>query len=92
MVDIASKNHKSLLGISIQYVLNDVIVVRSIGMVQLNSSHTARYILQAMNNCLNLYGITHQQVISITTDNAANMILMTKLFDENTGQFLSYTI
>lgn len=92
MVDIASKHNKSLLGVSIQYVLNNMIVVRSIGMVELHKSHTAKYILEKMLSCLNDHGINSQQIVSITSDNAANMILMSKLFNESCepceGKFL----
>lgn len=92
MVDIASKHYKSLLGVSIQYVLNNMIVVRSIGMVELHKSHTAKYILEKLLSCLNAHGINSHQIVSITSDNAANMILMTKLFNESCetreGKFL----
>lgn len=59
MVDIASKNNRSLLGISVQYVLKGEIVVRSIGMMQMNDSHTADYILKLIKTCLNVYHISY---------------------------------
>lgn len=82
MVDIASKNSRSVLGISIQYILNDTHVIRTIGLVELKESHTADYIADLIYECLQSYQIDLIQVISLTTDNAANMGATIKRLNE----------
>lgn len=87
MVDIATKNNKSLIGISLQYILNGAIKVRSIGMIEMKELHTASYILQLLKACLSSYDISSKQVMSITSDNASNMIAMMNTFnDEEFGE------
>lgn len=81
MVDIATKNNKSLIGISLQYIVRGNILVRSIGMIEMKESHTAVYISKLMKECLTLYNISTKQIISITSDNASNMIAMVNHFN-----------
>lgn len=78
MVDIVTRNHRSILGVSIQYVFNDTLRIRSIGMIELKQSHTAIYLSQVITDCLKKYGIGLQQVIVITTDNGANVQKMVR--------------
>lgn len=82
MIDIATKNNK-LIGISIQYILNGAIVVRSIGMIEMKHSHTAEYILKLLKQCLQIYDISTNNVISITSDNASNMISLVNKFNDD---------
>lgn len=82
MVDIATKNNKSLLGISVQYILDGAIFVRSIGMIEMQDCHTAAYILKLIKSCLNKYCISTRQIISITSDNASNMISIANTFND----------
>lgn len=81
MADAASKNSKSFLGISLQYVLDGVIMVRSAGVIELLSSHTSINLMNAILDRLQLFEIEKKQVIAITTDNEASMISMVKRFN-----------
>lgn len=83
MLDIATKNHKSVFGISIQFVQNDEIEIRTLGLIVLHKSHTAKYIVDMLLKCLEQFGIEIDHVITITTDNAANMLAMIDQFDEH---------
>lgn len=76
MVDTATKFRRSILGLSLQFLRGTSIVIRSIGMVHLDSSHTSKYIADTILNQLKLFGIEIWQIISITTDNASNMTAM----------------
>lgn len=81
MVDIGSANRRDILGVSIQYKHEGRLVIRSIGMIHLTASHTAAYVRDEILKCLNEFEIKPDQVVSITSDNAANMISMIKLFN-----------
>lgn len=74
MMDIGSKNNKSLLGISSQCIIDGEVVIHSLGVIPLDSSHTASFIQQKLLECLDGFGIQSDLLISLTTDNARNMI------------------
>lgn len=81
MVDAGSKNGRSFLGISVQYMLEGSVCVRCLGTVELKQSQTAAYIKEVITNCLLSFDIRVDQIISITTDNGANMLAMVDLFN-----------
>lgn len=76
MIDTATKYRRSIMGISLQFLRGSSIVIRSIGMIHLTSSHTGKYIADKVFEQLKLFDIKVSQVISITTDNATNMASM----------------
>lgn len=78
MVDIVTRQRRAICGISIQYIIGDQLKMRSIGMVELLHSHTAKYIAEVIIKRLNDYGIKLKQIIAITTDNGANMLKMVR--------------
>lgn len=82
MVDIGRKNDISFLGISVQYIVDGDVKVRSLGMKQLKQAHTAKYIKEVIAECLLIFDITLDQVMSITTDNGSNMLAMINLFND----------
>lgn len=86
MIDTASKFQRSILGVSLQYMLESTIVVRTIGMINMTTSHTAEHIATEVLNCLNVFDIKTTQLISVTTDNASNMTAMIQRFNEMFGQ------
>lgn len=74
MIDVGTKNHKSILAVSIQFIDDDgTTKVRSIGMVELKKSHTGANLAAELKKCLDEYKIKLRQVVAITRDNAANM-------------------
>lgn len=81
MADIGSKYNRSVLGISIAYMVNGKKTVRTIGMHVLKYSHTADYIAETIKTHLSYYNIQLNQVISITTDNGKNMVKSVALLD-----------
>lgn len=82
MLDIATKNRKSVLGISVQFLHDDKIAIRTLGHIVLTKSHKAKYIVDMLVKCLNEFTVQIDHVVTITTDNAANMIAMIHNFDE----------
>lgn len=73
MIDTVRKFGRSVLGINIQYILDDKIILRSIGNERLLNSHTGKYMANVVKDVLYEYGITVEKIYSITADNAANM-------------------
>lgn len=86
MVDTATKFRRSILGISLQYMLGSTIIIRTIGMINLTASHKADYIAAEILERLNLFDIKTTQLISVTTDNASNMTSMIRHFNEIFGK------
>lgn len=83
LLDIGSKNRQSILGIGIQFMHDDVVYNKSIGMIPLKKSHTADYIVQELKECLKLYHIEINQIIAMVSDNASNMLAATKRLDQS---------
>lgn len=81
MMDIGSRYNKSILGVSIAYMYNGKIAVRTIAMHVLQFSSTAENIYKIVRKYLADYGIDINQVISVTTDNGKNMIKAISLLD-----------
>lgn len=78
MADIGSKNRRSIFGISIQYIVDGSLKSRSIGMIKLEESHTGVYLCQVLLKAAKALGISLAQIISLTVDNASNMMKMVK--------------
>lgn len=74
MLDVATKNHKSILGINIRYIIDREIKERCIGMIPLYERHTAANLAIETKKCVNKFQIDLRQIKSITTDNAGNAI------------------
>lgn len=81
LVDIGSRNNRDILGISIQYIRDGRTVIHTIGMLLLTEAHTGENINKEIIACLKKFGIKPSHVVSITSDNASNMLSMIKLFN-----------
>lgn len=81
MVDTATKNSKSFLGLSLKYVLNSKTVIRSLGIIEIHSEHSAINLQNEIMERLRCHGIEQHQIIGICTDNAKNMIATVKRFN-----------
>lgn len=86
MVDGASKYSRSILGIYVQFMVDFRIVTRAIGMVNLASSHTGKYLASVVRDRMELLDIKTTQLIAITTDNASNMSSMIETMNEKFGE------
>lgn len=81
MMDIGTKNRRSIFGVSLQYISNGKLRIRSIAMKELLKAHTAEYLANVVQERLRLYGIDLRQILTITTDNGANVLKMIKDID-----------
>lgn len=82
MMDIATKNNRTILGVNIQYVIGNRIVLRTLRMIRLNESHTGKHLADLVVNILAEFGISMDQLFSVTTDNAGYMLLSSEILDE----------
>lgn len=73
MADAATKNNRSVLGISAQYIMDGNLKIRSLGVKELTKSHTGRYLSSVVRDCVKFFDCDVYQAISMTTDNASNM-------------------
>lgn len=74
LIDCATKFNRQVIGVNIQYFHNGQIENRTLGIVRLSEPHTAVYIAMVTLEVLGEFGITAEQIYSMTTDNAANML------------------
>lgn len=78
MVDAVTKRGRSILGFSLQNLINGKHIVRSIGMVELHLSHTGLYLADIIVKRLKEFEINLRQIVAISTDNGSNMLKMIK--------------
>lgn len=81
MCDIVSKNRRSIFGISIQYIFNGKLRVRSIGMIELHESNTGLNLAAVVCARLKLYDIDLKQILTMSTDNGSNILKMVRDID-----------
>lgn len=77
-LDIGSRFDKSVLGVNIQFYskVECKIVVRTLGMIELEGKHTAQALEKEILNLLKLYGIDLRNLYTYTSDNGSNMICL----------------
>lgn len=82
--DTASRHGRSFLTVNLQYYSNieRQLVVRTLGVVELNNRHTANYINLEIGRLLDEYGIDKTLVIAFVCDNGYNLIAAGKRFKE----------
>lgn len=89
LVDIVTKRSRSIFGVSIQYIVNENVKIRSIGMIELEDKHTGIYLANLIIDRLKLLGIDLKQVITITTDNGANVLKMVRDLEMHLQQWVT---
>lgn len=82
MVDAATKYQRSILGLSLQFMNEGSIAIRSVGMINITAAHTAKHMADVILERLKLLDIKTTQIIAITTDNAPNMSAMIERINE----------
>ncbi|XP_067622182.1 uncharacterized protein [Eurosta solidaginis] len=80
-IDSATRLSRNIFGISVQFIKNNEINSRMLGMVNLKGvgSTTSRNLSIEILKTLSKYNILLNQVVSITSDNGTNMIKATKI-------------
>lgn len=82
MLDIMSRHQRKVIGLSIQYLVKDIITVRTIGLLELPKAmrYTRPNVRNAVKGCLDKYGIKSYQIASSTSDNGSNVISLVQHF------------
>lgn len=78
-MDEASRRGRSVLGINVQYIIRKKVVVRTLGLVDLEVAHTAENIKNEVLKLIEAYGLSLGQIYSVTTDNGANFVKAVEL-------------
>lgn len=73
-LDIASRLDRSVLAINAQFIDKDSLQIRTLAVTELTRAHTGEYIKEVVLSVLDRYSLSANQVYTITTDNARNMI------------------
>lgn len=79
-LDMARRHRRSFLGVNIQYMKDDQIVVRTLSMLQTTSAHTGEYLCSLLMQILDDFHVKYSQVHVITTDNGSNALKASELF------------
>ena len=90
-LDCATRLNRSILGINIQFIKEERIVVRTLSMLELNSKHTAEYLLFRIHEVLNAYNIKLDQLYSVTTDSGANLLKMVRELSKDIEESMDTT-
>lgn len=75
-----------------QYMKNWEIVVRHLGMIELEGSHTAALIKTKIEDLVHDIGLDMNQIYSITTDNGANVLRASKNILEEVESRIPYGV
>jgi hypothetical protein len=89
-VDIASRLGRSVLGVNVQFYssIENKIVIRTLGMIEMHKKHTAQNINLMISNLLSEFEIDKRSVSSITCDNGSNVVASAKLFQDYQNSLL----
>lgn len=82
LLDIGSRFNRSILGVSIAFWFNGKKRIRTIGMHTLKVQHTGQHLFNVIQMMLREFNISLDQVFSVTSDNAKNMIKAKKLLEK----------
>lgn len=82
MMDIASKHHRSIFGVSIQFIVDGEIKIRTIMMEKILKRHTALNLAEMLKGLFIAYDIPLYNVFAINSDNGKNMLATTNELDE----------
>ncbi len=88
-VDCAKRLSRSILGINVQFIQNDKLVLRTLSTYELKDRQTGATLKAMILDVLKQYSITLPQVYSITTDNGANILLAVKLLSADANLALT---
>lgn len=83
LLDTCTKGTLSVLSMNAQYMIDDELIVRSLGVIELTHRHTAALIARTVKNYIEQnFGVSIRQVKAVVTDNAQNMVLTRKLLNK----------
>lgn len=81
-IDEATRLNRSILGINVQYIKDNQIIIKTIAMLELTERHTSENLKQIILHTLTSYRLKIDQIYSITCDNGRNMVKAARLINE----------
>lgn len=82
-IDSTSLQSRSILGINIQFIENDQIIIRTLSMKEMKVRQTGLNLKNVLLEELSKFAITENHIYNITIDNGANMVLAVELIKED---------
>lgn len=86
MLDITTKSTLSVLGVNVSFIENDVVIIRSLGVINMTERHTGENIALVVQELFSVFDLPITNIFAITTDNGANMVKCTRVINEIIGQ------
>lgn len=77
MLDITTKSTLSVLGVNVSFIENDVVIIRSLGVINMTERHTGENIALVVQELFSVFDLPITNIFAITTDNGANMVKCT---------------
>lgn len=89
-LDVATRLGRSMLGVNTQFFSHEehAILIRSIGMKEIKTRHTASTISIMISDLLRSFEVDQRSISSITCDNGRNIVASAKLFQEHQNSLL----
>lgn len=78
-MDCVTRHDRSILGVNIQIIHDDTLILKTLAMVELKVKHTGENLKNEVFSILKRYNILKEQIYTVTTDNGANMVKMVDL-------------
>jgi len=78
-MDCVTRHDRSILGVNIQIIHDDALILKTLAMVELKIKHTGENLKNEVFSILKRYNISKEQIYTVTTDNGANMVKMVDL-------------
>lgn len=86
-VDIATRNGRSFLAVNVQFIKDEKLVIRTLGIVELLDVHNGLQLKDEILKILSSFNITVRNIYSFTSDNASNMVKLCELLDNESSEY-----
>lgn len=73
-MDTATRSDRSVLGVNVQIIKNNKILIYTLAMIEIKRRHTAENLKQEVEIVLGHFNISLHQIYSVTTDNGRIMV------------------
>lgn len=74
LMDATTTQNRCILGIAVQYMVDDLVVVRTLAMRRVKTDHTGASFSKILKTVLYEYGTNPAWVYTVTTDNEASAV------------------
>jgi bifunctional polynucleotide phosphatase/kinase len=83
--DCCTRLDRSILGLNVQFIQDGRLILRTLGMREIYVKHTGQNLKDIAMEILASYGITRDQILSVTTDNGSNMLTAIASMNKNSN-------